>query len=190
MQLAILAVLVSGIAGRNPSVVVNAAVALAVTFLPGVLARDYRITLSPGLTLWLSAAVLLHAVGMLGPYHTVWWWDHLTHTLSGTIVAATGYTVARAIDIHSDAIYLPPRFMAVYILLFTMAFGVGWEVLEFVARGVADALGHAPLLVQFSLEDTVMDLVFDTVGAVLVAAFGTPRLSAVVRSVAARLEAS
>lgn len=189
LQGVIAVVLVLGLVRVNVSVIVNALVALAVTFLPAVLERDYRLPLSPGLTLWITAAVTLHAIGMLGPYHTIWWWDHVTHTLSATIVAAVGYATARAIDVYSDSIHLPPQFMFVYILVFTLAFGVGWEVLEFVARAVADALGHDPVLVQFSLEDTIVDLVFDIVGAVLVALFGASRLTGVVNAVVARWSA-
>jgi hypothetical protein len=118
----------------------------------------------------------------------VWWWDHLTHTLSATVVAGVGYATARAFDEHSDAVYLPQPFLGLYVLLFTLALGVFWEVLEFGARAAAAALGTRPVLFQYGLEDTLLDLVFDTAGAALVALFGSGRLRPVVDSLAARLE--
>jgi hypothetical protein len=188
MQSVIAVILVVGLWERSIAVVVNASLALAITFLPALLRRDWDVHLGTGLTLWMMLAVLLHTVGMLGFYVTVTWWDHVTHTLSATVVASVGYATARAVDEYSDAIYLPPRFLFVYILLFTMALGVLWEVLEFGARAVTDTVGVEAVLIQFSVEDTIVDLVFDFVGAVLVALFGTPRLQSLVTSLTDRLD--
>ncbi|WP_089809014.1 hypothetical protein [Halogeometricum rufum] len=188
MRLAIAGILGFGLATLNASIVINAAAALSITYLPAVLSRDWGIRLSPGLTLWVTTAVLLHAVGMVGLYDGLWWYDHLTHTLSAMLVAAVGYASARAVDKYSEAVYLPPRFMFVFILTFTLALGVVWEVLEFFARLAADYLGVEAILVQYGLADTITDLVFDTVGAVLVALFGTETLSGLVDSLHQRLE--
>ncbi|WP_049898932.1 hypothetical protein [Halococcus agarilyticus] len=190
MQVAIGLILVVGLLTRNASVIVNAALALGATFLPALLARDYRIPLDAGLTLWITSALFLHTLGMLGLYDDLWWWDHVTHTLSATIVAAVGYVTARAIDVHREDVYLPPRFLGVFVLIFTLAFGVFWEVLEFVSRIASAALGLDPVLVQYGLDDSLLDLVFDTVGAVLVAAFGTGAVSEVVDALVARLDST
>ena len=187
LQVSIGAILFVGLARRNSSVVVNAALALGASFLPAVVSRDYRIPLNPGLLLWITTALFLHSLGMLGLYDDVWWFDHVTHTLSATIVAAVGYVTARAIDVYSDEIYLPPRFMALYILLFTLAFGVFWEELEFAVRVGADVLGFDPILIQYGLGDSLADLVFDSVGALLVAFFGTQLFSDIVDALADRL---
>ncbi|WP_458190222.1 hypothetical protein [Haladaptatus sp. NG-WS-4] len=190
MQFSIVGVVAIGIVNRNVGVLVNGIFALGVTVLPGVLERDYRISLDPVLTLWITAAVFLHAIGMLGLYDVVWWWDHLTHTLSAMLVAGVGYATARAFDEHSDAVYFPPRFMFVYVLLFTLAFGVVWEVLEFAARGFASVVGIEPVLIQYGLEDTIVDLVFDAAGAALVSLFGTGMLSGTIETLVGRLARS
>lgn len=176
VQLVIVVVLVVGLQRRNVPVVVNAIAGLGVTALPGVLRRDFKFPLDPRLGLLITTAVCLHAVGMLGLYDSTWWWDHMTHTLSATIVATIGYTVTRAFDLHSDAVHFPERFLVVFVLLFTLAFGVFWEVLEFGARGVGEAIEADPVVVQYGIEDTMLDLVFDAAGAIVVALFGTPRL--------------
>jgi hypothetical protein len=190
LQALLAAILVAGVLAPNASVAVNAAVALLLTGLPGVLERDHGVTLGPGLTLWLAGAVTLHAVGMLGPYHDIWWWDHVTHTLTGTLVAGAGYATTVALDRHSEHIRFTSRFLFVYVLLFTLAFGVLWELLEEGARWLAVASGREPLLVQYGVADTMLDLIFDAVGAVLVATFGSRWLAQPVQSLTEALARS
>ncbi|WP_276250629.1 hypothetical protein [Haloarcula rara] len=187
MEVLLVVILAIGILTGSTGVIVNTGVGLLVTQLPALLERDYGIALDPALTLWITTAVFLHAVGVIGLpwadanfYKTIWWWDHLTHALSSSIVAAIGYTTVRALDRHSEDIYVPPRFMFVFILMFVMAFGVVWEVLEFTIGLAADATGNTAVLTQFGLEDTMLDLVFDSIGAVIVAIWGTAHLTDVV----------
>jgi uncharacterized membrane protein YjdF len=122
-------------------------------------------------------------------YATLWWYDHVTHALSASVVAGVGYATARAVDEHSEAVFLPPRFMFVFILLFVLAFGVFWEVIEFGLGEAARAVGNRALLTQYGLEDTMLDLVFDTVGAVIVAVWGTAHLTDVAGYIGRRLGA-
>jgi hypothetical protein len=187
LQGAIGAIFLVGLVTVNLSVIVNAGFAFAVTFLPAILKRDFRIQLKAWMTLWITGALFLHTLGMLGFYSDIWWYDHLTHTLSATIVATIGYVVTRAIDKWSDAIFLPSRFMFVYILLFTLALGVLWEVAEFLVQRLALLTGLEPVLIQYGLDDTLLDLLFDAFGALIVAAVGTQYVSHTVDSLADRL---
>ncbi|WP_251328501.1 hypothetical protein [Haloplanus pelagicus] len=184
MQVSLIGLVFVGLYEGNAGIVLNAAIGLGVTHLPAVLERDYQISMDPALTLWITAAVFLHALGTAGLpgaavnlYRSVWWWDHLTHTLSSSIVAATGYATARAIELHSDGVSLPDRFMFVFILLFVLAFGVFWEVIEFGVTVVASLTGTRSILVQYGLDDTMLDLLFDTLGGVIVAVWGTAHLT-------------
>ena len=187
MQAAIGGILVVGVVTANVSVTVNAVAALGITFLPAVLRRDWDIVLDAELALWVTVAVLLHAVGMLGPYTRIDWWDHVTHTLSASLVAGVGYATVRAFDDHSDAVYFPPKFLFLFVLLFTMAFGVLWEVFELGARVAADRMGMEAVLIQYGPEDTLADLVFDIAGAVIVSLFGTDLFATVTESLTRRL---
>jgi hypothetical protein len=196
MQVCLVGMFFIGIDRGDTGIVVNAAVALLVAQLPPVLERDYEIPLDPALVLWITGAVFLHALGAvglpgsrLGFYTTVWWYDHVTHALSASVVAAAGYITTRAIDRHNDDIYLPPRFTFVFVLLTTIAFGVFWEVLEFAIAQASALVGATSVLTQYGLEDTMLDLVFDVLGAVVVAVWGTAYLTDVVGAVTARLDA-
>lgn len=188
MQAAVLAVLAIGVATRNPSVVVNAGLGLLVTLVPGVLERDYSVTLGPMPALWVTAAVLLHSVGMLGLYDAVVWWDHLTHTLSAAVVAGAAYAVVHAVDEHEPRVALPPAFMGVFLLVTTVGLGVVWETMEFAVRELAIAVGMDPVLVVYGVDDTIVDLVYDGLGGLLVAWFGTGRLDALSAAIQARLD--
>jgi hypothetical protein len=196
MELLLVCVVLAGVWYGNATVVVNALVGVVVTQIPPALERDHGIPMNPALTLWITSAVFLHAVGVLGVpgseqnfYGTVWWWDHLTHALSSSVVAAVGYATARALDVHSERIHLPSRFMFVYILIFVLAFGVLWEVIEFGLGAAARAMGNTALLTQHGLEDSMLDLIFDSIGAVVVAVWGTAHLTDVSGYVAGRLDA-
>jgi len=193
MQVALVGMFFIGVDRGNTGIIVNTAVALLVTLLPPILERNYGIPMDASLTLWITTAVFLHGLGTVGGpgtdlsfYRTLWWWDHLTHALSSSIVAAAGYATARAVDEHSGAIYLPPRFMFVFILIVVLAFGVFWEVVEFVIGEAAALTGSGSILTQYGLDDTMLDLVFDTVGAVVVAVWGTAYLTDVVGALTER----
>jgi hypothetical protein len=195
MQIVLVGVVFIGLDRGNVGIVVNGAIALGVTSLPATLERDYHIPMDPSLSLWVTTAVFLHAVGTVGLpgsqlsfYKSVWWWDHLTHALSSSVVAAVGYATVRALDEHSEAIDLPWQFIFVFILLFVIAFGVFWEVIEFAVGGLASILGGDAILTQYGLEDTLLDLVFDMVGGVIVALWGTAYLGDVVGALTERLE--
>ncbi|WP_229109490.1 hypothetical protein [Halapricum desulfuricans] len=170
MQAGLVVILAAGVALGNVSVIVNATLSLAVTALPALLERDHGVTLDPVIVVWITVAVLLHSAGMIGLYDRVWWWDHLTHTLSGGLVAIAGYAVTSAIDEHAPDVTLPPAFLWVFVFLFTVAVGVCWELLEMIGRELARAMDVEPILIVYSVEDTMLDLVFNVVGATIVAA--------------------
>jgi len=184
MQAVMVFVVGVGVWQGDPKVIVNAGVALGISLLVPWLERDYGVPLDAGLTLWITAAVFLHAFGTIGfpPgttsfYQTVWWWDHMTHALSSSVVAGVGYATVRALDEHSEDIHLPPKFVFVFILMFVLAYGVFWEILEFGLAEGAALLGTDTVLTQYGLTDSLLDLVFNSIGAVVVALWGTAHLN-------------
>ncbi|ELY85435.1 MULTISPECIES: hypothetical protein [Natrialba] len=195
MELGLIGMLFIGLERANGGIVINTGVALVVTRLPSILERDYGIPMDPRLTLWITSAVFLHALGTVGLpgttttfYSQVWWWDHVTHALSSSLVAGVGYATVRALDEHSSGIHFPPRFVAIFILLFVLAFGVLWEVLEFAIALTADALGMNAVLTQYGLDDTMLDLIFNSIGAIIVALWGGAYLSDVTGAIRDRLD--
>lgn len=197
MEVGLMTMFGLGLVRTNTGILVNTGIALLVTQLPSVLERDLGIPMDAGLTLWITSAVFLHAFGTVGvpwspltPYQSVWWYDHLTHGLSASVVAAVGYSTVRALDVHTDDVSYPPEFTVVFVFLFVLAFGVLWEVIEFSVAGLAAVVGSGNVLTQYGLEDTMLDLIFDTAGAAVVAIWGGARLSGVVTALAERFDAA
>jgi len=208
MEVSLVGILFIGLFVNSPGIVVNAGVGILVTQLVPALERDYGIPMDPGLVLWITAAVFLHALGtvplpadLVAPvgdvapgqqraslYRSGYWWDHMTHALSSSVVAAAGYATVRALDEHDQGIVIPPRFMFVVIVLFVLAFGVFWEVVEFAIGGAAETFGTGSVLTQYGVEDTLYDLFYNTLGAVVVGIWGTAYLTDVVGAIERRLE--
>lgn len=166
LRIAILVTLAESVRRRNVAAAVNALGALSVTLLPAALELGTTRSVGPILPLWLAIAGLLHAIGMLGPYDSVDWWDHVTHLVSASLVAAL-FHAAVVVGYAGTA---PFGGIAAATLLFTLAAGLLWEFFELIARELGERFDLDPVLVHYGWRDTVLDLVFDLVGAVLVVA--------------------
>lgn len=158
----IIAVITAGLRRRNLGAVVNGVLALVAAYLPSIIERRYGVEFRPWQRAYTGTAMLLHAAGMLGLYDDTWWWDHLTHTLSATLLGGFVHVIAhrRGRDPH-------PRVFAAIV-----GGGVLWELVEYAVRALTDRLGLQPVLIPYSVRDTLLDLVFDLVGALLVLAIG------------------
>jgi hypothetical protein len=177
----------SAVVRAEYTLVVNAGVPLALSTLPTLVRRRYDRELSAGLALWIGTAATLHAAGALGPYEWFGWYDQVTHTVSASLVAGVGYACVGALERYSAAIEFPPRFRVLLVVLVVLAIGVAWEILEFASGGLAALVGGEAVLAQYGLRDIVLDLVFDGVGGLAVAFWGTTYFDGVAAGLARRL---
>lgn len=167
MQLGMVAVAVAGPLTGNTTWLPAALFSLFISEVPSLLRRDLKLVLPVELNFWIVLALFLHVVGgYSGFYDRVPGWDHLTHVMSASLVAALGFVVVVVVDKYVDSIYLPRAFLAFFIVMFTIAVGVFWELMEY----ANDALAGTHL--QYSLDDTMVDLLFDTFAGFIVAAAG------------------
>ncbi|GAB6861393.1 hypothetical protein ACFR97_06065 [Haloplanus litoreus] len=164
VQVAIGGTLLEGIRRRDPSVTVNAVLALVLAVLP-TLAIGHLAGVGSTISLWVAVAGFLHCLGMLGLYESVTWWDHLTHTVSAALVAALLYAALLVSGADSGQ---PPLAVPAATLLLTVAIGVFWELVELVARDVGERFDVDPVLVHYGWRDTALDLGFDAFGALVV----------------------
>jgi len=186
---AILAVVVGyALLTRQFGLVINAGIPLTITFLPRAIDRKYGYAMGGGLAIWISGAAFLHAIGALGPYRMFGWYDQVTHTLSATVVAGAGYAVVVAIEAEHDGVVIPGRLRGVFILLFVLAFGLLWEIGEFMTGLVADLYGGQAVLAQYGVSDIALDLLFNLVGATIVALWGTGYFDGLSRLLARRVD--
>lgn len=170
----IFAILFVGVHRRDTPTTVNAGVSIVAVVLPLavesglVTPAGQPIGIDPALPLWIAAAGFLHSLGMIGLYERLWWWDHLTHTLSAAFVAAVIYASLVVVGSHSSALDFSAATTGVVTVLFTFWVGVFWELIELVAREVGEQFDIEPILVHYGWRDTAYDLAFDIVGATLV----------------------
>jgi len=104
--------------------------------------------------------------GFTGFYDNLPGWDHLTHAMSSSLIAALGFVTVVVLDKYVGSIYLPGSFLAFIIIMFTMAMGVSWELMEYVLDEVTGSN------MQYSLSDTMVDLLFDAFAGFIVGAYG------------------
>jgi hypothetical protein len=197
MQLALFGLLFVAVERQSPNLLVTTGAGFAATFLPAVLERDLELPMDAGLTLWITTAAFLHTVGVAGIpgtgtslYGGIPYYDHMTHALSASVVTGVGYATVRALDKHSSSIHLPRRFMFVFLVVFVVAFGVIWELVEFsIAVGSETAGLTSTGFTQHGLDDTLLDLVFNALGGIVVALWGTVYLTGVSDAIRDRLDA-
>lgn len=162
VRVALALVVVEGVRERNPGAIANALIGLVGTALPWLGERVFDVELEPWQRAYAETAMLVHALGMLGPYDDTWWWDHLTHTYSATLLGSIVFAVSRRRG-RDPA----PRVVAVVVCA-----GVLWEGLEYLIHSAANRLGFEPILVSYGRRDTLFDLLFNLLGAMLVLVFG------------------
>ena len=166
------AVVIAGVVTDNKTWVPAAVVSLIVTLIPAALKRDLNLVLPPELNFWIVLALFLHVVGGFSNfYNDVPGWDHLTHMMSASLIGGLGLVIVVIVDKYFDSIFLPPRFLALVIVLITMAIGVFWEIMEY----ANDVLVGTEL--QYGLDDSMLDLFFDGAAGFVVAFVGARYLS-------------
>ncbi len=161
---------------RNIPALVNALVSASLVLLSflfdSIARRIYGIDpgLSPELSFWIAVAGVAHSYGMLGPYDDIWWWDHLTHTVSAALIAALVHAAVLVSFDHLGIVVGAGPIWAVVVSL-TLLAGVFWELVELLARDFGRQFDVPPVLDHYGRRDTIVDLFFDVVGALFVLLF-------------------
>lgn len=186
MQLILLGISVYGVVTASPALVLNGAFPLLVTVVPAYLQRDYRVRIDTGLAFLLTLAALVHTVGAAGPYQSVPGYDEIAHSLSASVVAVSGYAAVRSLEIHSTSMDFPKDFLRAFTVIVVIAFGGLWELFELLIGTAATFLKAKPPLVVYGLDDAVLDMVFNTVGGVVVAVVAPWAVSLLPRTLATR----
>ncbi|HET8971458.1 MAG TPA: hypothetical protein VFN19_10385 [Candidatus Nanopelagicales bacterium] len=115
------------------------------------------------------AAVMLGTV--FGFYDRFWWWDTLLHTVSGFLLGIVGFI---AVFVLNGTDRMPsgmrPSFVSIFGFTFAVTLGVVWEIWEFVGDLLVPSLDMQ--IAASGVQDTMIDLLVNTVGAAIVALVG------------------
>lgn len=95
-------------------------------------------------------------------------WDTFVHFQSGILFAVAGFVLVFIINERgSDKFRISPGFVAIFAAAFAIATGALWEIGEYLTDTVG--LSH---LWQAGLDDTMLDLAADSIGAAIVGIVG------------------
>lgn len=158
---------------RNWENVFLTGVVIALTLVPAFLFRHYRVIIPPEFQL---VAALFNFVSLflgsaLDFYYHFWWWDLVLHTASGFLLGIIGFVVLFVLN-QTDKLPagMRPSFIAFFGVTFAVTLGVAWEIFEFACDLLWPRLNMQST--ETGVKDTMVDLIVDTVGAVIVALMG------------------
>lgn len=143
---------------------------LTVMLFPSFIEKRFRFEI-PGefeiiLILFVYAAIFLGEMNMF--YTRIWWWDKMLHSLSGLILGNMGYLIVSYLNSSNRIdVKLSPGFVAFFSFCFAVAMGAVWEMYEYAADNF---LGFN--MQGGSLNDTMSDIILDTLGGLLFSILG------------------
>lgn len=143
---------------------VMATIAVAVSLLPAILRRNYRIVFPGFLVFLLVLQLHLHTFWgvWLRFYDSQWFWDKLLH-LTGTMLASlVGFSVTYALHI-SGKVRLTGPILGFFTVVLGNALGAWWEIVEFL---VDKSLQKNT---QYGLDNTMIDLIYNLIGSLIAA---------------------
>lgn len=149
---------------------------IGLMFLPNILGDRWNLDVPKEFEtlalLFVFAALFLGEVRDY--YIRFWWWDIALHTTSGLLLGILGFLLVyilnetKRLDLH-----MRPGFVAFFAFVFAVAMGALWEIFEFSMDQIVGTNMQKPMLGDPSgLTDTMIDLIVDTLGALVISLLG------------------
>ncbi len=142
--------------------------ALLLMFLPEFIESRVRITLpiefDVVLVLFIYASMFLGEV--VDAYERFWWWDAVLHISSGFILGFAGFLMLY-VQLRRKRIAASPFVIGLIIFSFGVAFGTIWEIFEFAVDQI-----FGTNMQKNGLNDTMWDLIVDSLGALAMGIIG------------------
>jgi hypothetical protein len=142
--------------------------AIIIYSVPILLKRVWNFKLPVIIDFLIVFALFLH-VGMGGVFDVYYAFpdfDIITHFVSAVLIAFLALIAIYLLDKYWDGLYINIYAIAFAVVVITMASGVVWELGEW----TSDALFG--LGAQWSLDDTMTDLLVNTIGGIFMALVG------------------
>ncbi|MCE5297313.1 MAG: hypothetical protein LLG16_09480 [Euryarchaeota archaeon] len=150
--------------GRNGYSLWTGVISILLMWTPQALDMGGLIRLPHFVIIIIGLSLFLNSFGVVtGLYDDTFWWDKLTHIISGFAVAAIA-TVALLILQNMNKISVPPYWYVFFIFIIVMFFEATWEIIEFV---LDNTVGTS---MQYGKMDTVNDLMSDSISGIVAGA--------------------
>lgn len=167
LQIVLVILLIISIVERDWIYIFACSISIMISFIPAILKRDYHITLPWVFELLIATALFLHVGGgVFKAYHLIPGYDILTHFVSALVVSFLAFSIIYILDEYWEGLCMDTYAMAFVVVIFTMAMGVVWEFLEWTVDMVFGTTE------QLGLQDTMQDLLVDTLGGIIMAVVG------------------
>jgi hypothetical protein len=147
-------------------------IALILTMVPYLVRRSVHIIVPWKVNFLIALSLFLHIAGYsyqwyadLYPYY-----DKIAHFIASITISLLGFLTVFMLDRFS-CLRMKRWQIFFFIIMFTLAFSSIWEIWEFMLDTLFGPLLSKPL--QQGLDDTMVDLILDLVGALIVAFLGT-----------------
>ncbi len=142
-------------------------VSIAISLVPSLLERSYRVTLPFELDLLITLSIFLNTFMGEGLdfYQKVWLYDKALHVYGSAVVGLLAFVVVYTLN-YTRKVRLSLPLIGIFTVTFAMAMGGLWEIGEFT---VDSLFGKST---QNGLVDTMWDLINDLIGGIITAAIG------------------
>lgn len=139
------------------------ALAILLSCSPMLLNRSFKISLPWELNFLITFTLFLHVVlgEVLKFYDTYYFWDKVMHILGTAIIGILGFMAVYSFH-YARKIRLSLPLICLFTVIFSMAMGSVWEIGEFF---IDQFLGRNT---QYSLENTMWDLVNNTIAGLII----------------------
>jgi hypothetical protein len=147
--------------------------AAGLSFIPTLVHRKLHIVVPWEVTFLIALTLFLH----IGGYSFQWYleyypvYDKIAHLVASVTIALLGFLAVLIIMRVSSCLHMERWQIFFFIVIFTLAFGAIWEIWEFTFDTFFGAYLTKPL--QHSNADTMIDLITDLAGGLIVAFLGT-----------------
>jgi len=154
------------------SQVFTGVIGLGLTLVPAVATRRWSITLPWQVNLLIVLSLYLHVAGEIQGYYLLYYpyYDKIAHLIAGITVSLLAFAIVLLLDRFSR-LNLSRWMIVGFIIITAMAMEGFWEIYEW----LFDTFLGTNL--QHGLDDTMLDMIFVLVGAVVVALAGNRYLS-------------
>jgi len=136
---------------------------------PLFIKRSYHISLPWIMELLIVVAFSFHVWGGVLHLYSLVYYDKIAHFSVSAIVAFFALAVVYLLDVYWKGLHMDIFMVGFFISIFTIAMGTIWEIGEFASDQI---FSHGIPVAQISLQDTMTDLIADSLAGIIVGVTG------------------
>jgi len=178
IRILLITIIIQEVLTKNYSQIFVAVITLALTYYPSLLEKKFKVYLPS--TMQIIITLFIFAAQYLGEmkdfYRLFSWWDIMLHTISGVIIGVIGFMFVYLLnEKYGTGVNLSPFFVAMFAFCFAVTVGVFWEIFEFGVDRIFNLNMQKfryPELGDNGLLDTMIDLIVDSIGALVTVVIG------------------